>query len=85
MTKKVNKKYTVITSICLILTFCVIGCVTLISNIQSIKTKDAIYEYRFSRNPGQTRTYHPTAEQDSLYRIRQEQDCLIKYNELIKK
>jgi hypothetical protein len=72
MTKEVNR-YTIIASVCLVMIFCVIGCVTLFTNIQSIRTKEAIYEYRFSRNPKQTRDYSPMAEQDSIARAKQEE------------
>jgi len=84
MKNEVNKKYTVIASICLAMIFCVIGCVTLFTNIQSIKTKEAIYEYRFSCNPGQTRNYCPTAEQDSIARAKQEKRALELLNEIRK-
>ena len=68
-----DRKYTVIASVCLVMMFCVIGCVTLFTNIQSIRIENAVYEYRFSRNPGQTRNYCPTAEQDSIAKAKQEE------------
>ena len=70
MQRKVSKKITVLVTIWVVLIFIGVGSVSYISNRVNQQYEDSIYYHKVMNAP--VRSFHPSAYQDSIARVKQE-------------